>query len=52
MQNVEIEKKYQITKEIYDAIVLYFEEKNQTYQLEKQNDIYFSPSFSFFGRRN
>lgn len=50
MQNVEIEKKYQITKEIYDAIVLYFEEKNQTYQLEKQNDIYFSPiHFPFLG---
>lgn len=50
MNNIEIEKKYKITNEIYDEIIKYFKIQNINEKLEKQNDIYFSPiHFPFLG---
>jgi len=50
MNNIEIEMKYKITKEIYDDIVYNFKVENIDAKVEKQNDIYFSPiHFPFLG---
>ncbi len=50
MNNIEIEMKYKITKEIYDEIVENFNIENLGAKVEKQNDIYFSPiHFPFLG---
>ena len=50
MNNIEIEMKYKITKEIYDNITQYFKNQNIKAKEEKQNDIYFSPiHFPFLG---
>lgn len=50
MNDIEIEKKYKITKEIYEEIIEYFKKENIDYKLEMQNDVYFSPvHFPFFG---
>lgn len=50
MNNIEIEMKYKITKKIYDEIIEYFKIGNIKAEVEKQNDIYFSPiHFPFFG---
>lgn len=50
MNDVEIEKKYKITKEIYDEIIEYFKQEKVEAREELQNDIYFSPMhFPFFG---
>lgn len=50
MNNIEIEMKYKITKEIYEEIIKYFKFKNINSKEAKQNDIYFSPiHFPFFG---
>lgn len=50
MNNIEIEMKYKITKEIYEAIIEYFKLINISSKEEKQNDIYFSPiHFPFLG---
>ncbi|MDE6142073.1 MAG: class IV adenylate cyclase [Bacilli bacterium] len=50
MSNIEIERKYRINKEIFDKIQKYFDDKKIVGKVEKQNDVYFSPShFPFFG---
>ena len=50
MNNIEIEMKYKITKKIYDEIIEYFKIENIKAEVEKQNDIYFSPiHFPFLG---
>lgn len=50
MNNIEIEMKYKITQKIYDEIIEYFRNENIKAEVEKQNDIYFSPShFPFLG---
>ena len=50
MENTEIERKYKITKNIYDEVTELLNNKNLNFKLEKQNDIYFSPTnFPFFG---
>ena len=50
MNNIEIEMKYKITKKIYDEIIEYFKIENIKVEVEKQNDIYFSPiHFPFLG---
>ncbi len=50
MNNIEIERKYKINKEIFDKIKKFFEEKEINGDVAKQNDIYFSPRhFPFFG---
>lgn len=50
MNNIEIEMKYKITEKIYDEIIEYFKIANINAEIEKQNDIYFSPiHFPFFG---
>lgn len=50
MNNIEIEMKYKITKEIYDEIIEYFETEKIQSNEEKQHDIYFSPiHFPFLG---
>lgn len=50
MNNIEIEMKYKITKKIYDEIIEYFRNENIKAEVEKQNDIYFSPiHFPFLG---
>lgn len=49
MNNIEIEMKYKITKKIYDEIIKSFKIENINAEVEKQNDIYFSPiHFPFF----
>ena len=45
MENTEIERKYKITKNIYDEVTELLNNKNLNFKLEKQNDIYFSVSF-------
>ena len=50
MENIEIERKYKITEEIYDDILDFLSKNNIEMKIEKQNDIYFSPlHFPFFG---
>lgn len=50
MNNIEIEMKYKITRNIYDEIIEYFKSENINAEVEKQNDIYFSPIyFPFLG---
>ena len=50
MENIEIERKYKITEEIYDDILDFLSKNNIGMKIEKQNDIYFSPlHFPFFG---
>lgn len=49
MEKTEIERKYKITKNIYDEVTELLNNKNLNFKLEKQNDIYFSPTnFPFF----
>lgn len=50
MKNIEIERKYKITKKIYDEIIKHFKDENINTRIEIQNDIYFSPiHFPFLG---
>lgn len=50
MKNIEIEKKYRITEEIYNNIKNYFQKENIEPKTEQQNDVYFSPiHFPFLG---
>lgn len=50
MKNIEIERKYKITKEIFYDIMKYVSEQNIELKEEKQHDVYFSPEhFPFFG---
>lgn len=50
MNNIEIERKYKVTEEIYIKILQNLSSTNQNKKIEHQNDIYFSPiHFPFFG---
>lgn len=50
MENIEIERKYKITEDIYNDILDFLSKNNIDINIEKQNDIYFSPlNFPFFG---
>lgn len=50
MNTIEIERKYKITKKIYDEIIEFFKTRNINAEIENQNDIYFSPThFPFLG---
>ena len=50
MENIEIERKYKITEDIYNDILDFLSKNNIETKIEKQNDIYFSPlHFPFFG---
>lgn len=43
MKNIEIERKYKITEDIYNDILDFLSKNNIEMKIEKQNDIYFSP---------
>ncbi len=50
MNNIEIERKYKITKEIYEEIITTLNQEHLSSKKESQNDIYFSPiNFPFLG---
>lgn len=50
MSNIEIERKYKITKELYVKILEDLDKDINNKKIELQNDIYFSPiHFPFFG---
>lgn len=50
MNNIEIERKYKITEEIYQEIIKSLKKENISPKEESQNDVYFSPiHFPFLG---